>query len=199
MNGETDLGYRERAGLVGRAALAISIGPAVFLLWQAVGLPSIGGLDLGGPTVRADDGVVVRLTHRPGAAFAPSPHRATAATPAARRRHRPATAALSKSASVQPRVSAPPASEPRSGPAPPSPSPKSTPPQAPTGATPAPAPAAPADSGSTQPVATPNVPVPVQLPPLPVQLPAAPIPQVAPPLPPPVTTVVSNLTPPGLP
>ena len=199
MNEETYAGYRERAGLVGRAVLAISIAPAVFLLWQAVGLPSIPGLDFGGPSAHADDGVVVRLAHRPGAAFAPSLRGATAATPAARRRHRPVTAARSKSVSVQPRVSAPAASKRQSDPARPSAPPKSPAPPAPTASTPAPAPATPVDGGSTQPASTPDVPLPVQLPPLPVQVPAVPIPQVTPPLPPPVTTVVSNLAPAGLP
>lgn len=201
MNEETRLGYRERARLVGRAVLAISIAPAVFFMWLVIGLPSIPGLHFGAPSAHADDAIVVQIAHRPGAAFAAGLLGANAPVHTATRRHHPASAVVSQFASVQPTVSAPPAAQPRAD-APPPPSLPDASPKAPAGGTPAPAPApaAPVVSVPMQTPTTPTVPLPVDLPPLPVQVPAVSVPQVGPPLPPlPIPPVVSNLLPPGLP
>jgi hypothetical protein len=51
--------YRERAGLLGRAVLAIAIAPAVYLMWTAIGLPGIPGFQLNSRVARADGGQVV--------------------------------------------------------------------------------------------------------------------------------------------
>lgn len=62
MSPDNHLGYRERARLMARAALAISIAPALFLIWQATGQPGIPGLEFGHPgSAYADPGLVVRI------------------------------------------------------------------------------------------------------------------------------------------
>jgi hypothetical protein len=55
----------ERARLVGRVALLVSVAPMLFFVWQAVGVPGMPDLGLGGNFAHADSGLVVRIADIP--------------------------------------------------------------------------------------------------------------------------------------
>jgi hypothetical protein len=55
----------ERARLVGRAALLLSVAPMLFYVWQAIGVPGISGVNFGNPFAHADGGLVVRIADTP--------------------------------------------------------------------------------------------------------------------------------------
>jgi len=89
----------ERARLVGRAALLLSVAPMLFYLWQATGVPGIPGVTFGSPFAHGDPGLVVRIADTssgPARVDHPariSPRRARTAAPLrARRTIKPAVA-----------------------------------------------------------------------------------------------------------
>jgi len=95
----------ERARLVGRAALLLSVAPMLFYVWQAVGVPGIPSLGFGSSFPHADSGLVVRIadtSHGPVRVDHPArinPRRARAAAPL--RAPRTIKSAVGPAASVQ--------------------------------------------------------------------------------------------------
>jgi hypothetical protein len=98
MTDERRSAYRLRARILGRSALAIGIAPALFFLWNSIGLPGIPGIDFGGAGgAQADPGLVVRIGNT-SPLFGRAPFRRASTHIAAAHKPRashPATAAAS--------------------------------------------------------------------------------------------------------
>jgi hypothetical protein len=161
----------ERARLVGRAALLLSVAPMLFSVWQAIGVAGIPGLNFGDPFAHADSGLVVRVagaSHDPLRVDHPVRIEVRRARAAASLRERPRT--------IKPAVAAP--TSPQH--AVPTPARAKTPAARTAGAAAATGPSAGTGVADEAPIAAPSTaPAPVQAPTLPsVQIPAVQIPAV---------------------
>ena len=100
----------ERARLVVRAALLLSVAPVLFYMWQAIGVPGIPGLYSGDPFARADSGPVVRIaggSHDPLRVDHPVRIDVRRARAAASLRERPHTIKSSVAPATSPRHAVP--------------------------------------------------------------------------------------------
>lgn len=198
MSADLRTAYGKRARLFGRVAVTIGIAPAMFVIWNSVGLPGIPGINFGGAKAQADPGLVVRVAGTlPARSDANARHdRSTVVTTRMQgRRHSKSalgTAVSIKRAPTPASKSTPlparttdvaPAKATRATGETASPTPTQSPPNdAPATAPPVTLPALPPPLPALPTVQIPAVPIPVQLQPLPIA-PALPA------LPPPVNAI----------